>query len=113
MTTIEDWRNANVPWVPDGPELEALREQLRMSLLVPQDFNGHVVVARPAQRIPARDVKVGDVLLLDGYVTRVDYIDREESGCGCTVFHFHGSYNVFRGWHEIVSVIRPTDDQES
>lgn len=78
-----------------------------------QDFNGYVAIARPALRLRAQDVQVGDVLLLDGYVTRVDEIDREKTPCGCDVFHFKGALNVFRGWHETVSVIRPTEQEQA
>jgi hypothetical protein len=80
-------------------------------LEVPQAFNGYVTVARPAERIMAKDVRVGDVLLVDGYVTQVAYITPITTApMGCTGFHFAGTLNVIRGWHELVSVIRTEPD---
>lgn len=76
---------------------------------LPLDFNGYVSVARPAATIPASDVKVGDLLILTGYVSRVTAITRREVKGNGYGLHFSGSINIIRFPHEYVSVIHDPD----
>lgn len=41
---------------------------------IPLGFNGYVTVAQPSQRIAAAELRPGDTLILDGYVSRVTNI---------------------------------------
>jgi hypothetical protein len=83
-------------------------------LAVPMDFNGYAPVARPAIRLTAAEVQVGDILLLDSFVTKVTAIEKKIlMAPSWYALHIQGSYSIIRFPHETLSVIRPDVPQES
>lgn len=82
-------------------QLERVRE-------VPLSSNGYAGVATPALRIPAREVKAGDILLLEDCVSlvhTVDAIDIQPPYQSMAVW-LRGDLNIIRFPHEMVSVLR-------
>ena len=75
---------------------------------IPLGFNGYVTVAQPAQRMPASEIRAGDVLLLDGYVSAVQAVRTYHLAPNWPLLHIAGDVNVARFPHELVSVIRRT-----
>lgn len=73
---------------------------------IPLGFNGYVVVAQPALRMPASEVKPGDVLVLDGYVSAVRDVRTYNLAATGPVLHIAGDVNIVRYPFELVSVIR-------
>lgn len=104
----------------------------RFTREVPMDFNGYVPVARQAVRILAVFIEPGDTLLLDGHISRVTHVNVRDLGTGkhllnpgmtvpeivatyasgprWPVLHITGDYNIIRGPHELVSVIRDNEE---
>lgn len=103
---------------------------------IPMDFNGYVPVARAVAPMPAVEVRPGDILVLAGYISRVDRVRaidlstgrdfatidpglsvaevfaKYSSGGGpqwpvrWPVLHITGDVNIIRFPHEVVSVLR-------
>lgn len=105
--------------------------EARFGRKIPLDVvNGYYPAARPAVRVPAVEVQPGDILVLDGYVSRVSYVNVRDLARGgdlavehpglsvpeivakyaggprWPVLHITGDVNIVRGPRELVSVIR-------
>jgi hypothetical protein len=78
----------------------------------PVDFNGYANVARPPLHIPASEVEVGDVVVVDGWLSKVVAIDRYQLGTtGIRCVHIQGPLNLVRAAYEPVTVLRsPTGE---
>lgn len=85
-------------------------------LFVPTRINGNgIAVSQRAERVLAEDVQAGDILLLDGYVSKVTGVNpmnlswRGQSA-DWAVLHITGQTNIVRFPHETVSVIRKSEE---
>lgn len=101
---------------PSVAMLAAL-ETTRYVREIPLNFNGYAAVAARAEQIPASDVRAGDVLLLDGYVSLVsdvrllDLANRNGAPINTSegrwaVLHIQGDLNIVRFPQELLSVLR-------
>ena len=72
----------------------------------PLDFNGYVAVSRPFIRIPASEVRRGDLLILDSGLSKVSYVTPYTLDNGVAVVHIQGPTNVVRADYETVTVLR-------
>lgn len=81
----------------------------RVGMIVPQDFNGYATVARETIRVPAEQVKVGDIIIDSVFINEVAEVRDlgPVPGHGGRCIFLAGTYNRFRASHEIVTVIRP------
>ncbi len=102
MTLTNAPRSTSAPTRFGSPTTAIVRE-------IPLDFNGYVTVAKPATRIPAIEVRPGDILILDSYVSRVNTVDRidVQPPYGAWACWIKGDINIIRFGHELVSVLRP------
>lgn len=83
---------------------------------IPLASNGYAPVAQCATTIPASEVRVGDVLMLDRYVSRVTHVQQlgltgrfGETLPAWHAMHILGDVNILRFPHELVSVIRRSE----
>lgn len=92
-----------------------VNEPRKLEAAIPLHWTGWGVSAQQALSIPARDVVAGDVLILDRFVSRVyqvTIVEKAKEFGECSVVWIHGDLNIFRGTHELMSVLRPDNATE-
>jgi hypothetical protein len=78
----------------------------------PVDFNGYVVVARPLLKITANQVKAGDLVITDGYISKIHSVNSVAIAGHGDGIELNGELNMIRFPHEIVTVLRREEIDE-